>query len=51
MAAVITEHRGKRLGKEELERLLGELDALSEEEAQRRLAEQNGSASNGERHE
>jgi len=34
MAAVITEHRGKLLGEEELERLLSELELMSDEEAQ-----------------
>jgi acyl carrier protein len=38
MAAVITAHRGGALGGESLERKLSELESLSEEEAQRRLA-------------
>jgi uncharacterized coiled-coil protein SlyX len=48
MAAVITEHQGKRLGQAELERLLGELEALSDEEAQRLLAEETNPTSGGE---
>jgi acyl carrier protein len=39
MAAVITEHQGKRLGNEELERMLAELEATSEDEAEQRLAD------------
>jgi len=39
MAAVITEHQGKRLGNEELERMLAELEAMSENEAEQRLEE------------
>jgi len=38
MAAVITAHRAGALGGESLERKLSELESLSEEEAQRRLA-------------
>ncbi len=38
MAAVITAHRGETLGGENLERLLVELESLSDDEAQRRLA-------------
>ena len=38
MAAVIIEHRGKLLGEEELERLLGELELMSDEEAQQLVA-------------
>jgi len=38
MAAVIAAHRGGALGGESLERKLSELESLSEEEAQRRLA-------------
>ena len=38
MAAVIIEHRGKLLGEEELERLLGELEMMSDEEAQQLVA-------------
>jgi len=51
MAAVITEHRGKRLGNEELVRILTELESLSEEEARRLLADKSGSATTGDRHE
>ena len=40
MAAVITEHQGKLLGEEELERLLSELESMSEEEAQQLVAKE-----------
>ena len=36
MAAVITAHRGQTLGGENLERLLAELELISEDEALRR---------------
>jgi amino acid adenylation domain-containing protein len=39
MAAVITEHQAKKLGKGELDRILAELESLSDEEARRLLAE------------
>jgi len=42
MAKVITECQGRRLGETELERVLTELESLSEEEAQRLLAEVGG---------
>ena len=51
MAAVITESQGKQLGKEELERMLGDLESLSDEEAKRLLAEETTSTSDRERHE
>jgi hypothetical protein len=51
MTAVIAAHQGKRLEEEELERMLGELESLSDEEAQGLLAEETTSTSNGERHE
>jgi len=51
MTAVITEHQGKQLGDEEMERMLGELESLSDEEAQRFLAKGTTARSNGERHE
>lgn len=51
MAAVIMEHQGKRLGAEELERLLGEIEALSDEQAQHLLAEETTTTTEGERHE
>jgi acyl carrier protein len=51
MAAVIMEHQGKQLGQEDLKRILDELESLSDEEAQRLLAEETTSRSNGERHE
>jgi len=37
MAAVIMEHQAKKLGQEELDRILAELESLSDEEAQRLL--------------
>ena len=40
MSAVITEHQGKLLGKEELERLLSELELMSDEEAQQLVAKE-----------
>ena len=40
MAAVITEYQGKLLGKEELERLLSELELMSDEEAQQLVAKE-----------
>ena len=51
MAAVIMEHRGKRLGEEDLEHMLGELESLSNEEAKRILTEETTSMTKGERHE
>ena len=51
MAAVIMEHQGKRLGEEELERVLGELESLSDEEAQRLLNEETTSTTKGGRYE
>jgi amino acid adenylation domain-containing protein len=38
MAAVITEHQGKQLGEKELERMLGELELMSDEEARHLVA-------------
>jgi acyl carrier protein len=38
MAAVIMEHQTKKLGEKDLERILAELESMSEEEAQRLLA-------------
>ncbi len=38
-AAVITEHQGKKLGEDDLHRILTELESLSDEEAQRLLSE------------
>jgi hypothetical protein len=37
MAAVIMEHQAKKLGEKDLERILAELESMSEEEAQRLL--------------
>ena len=41
MAALITEHQGEQLKDGELERILDELESLSDEQAQRMLAEAN----------
>jgi len=40
MASVISEHQEKKLGAEELERILAQLESLSENEAQRLLAQE-----------
>ena len=40
MAAVIADYQGKQLGEKELERLLGELESMSEEEAQQLVGKQ-----------
>ena len=40
IAAVITEHQRKKLGEDDLHRILTELESLSDEEAQRLLSEQ-----------
>jgi len=40
MAGVIEQSQGKNLGEEDLERVLAELESLSDEEAQHLLAEQ-----------
>jgi amino acid adenylation domain-containing protein len=39
MAAVITEHQGKKVGEKELDRILTELESLTDEEARRLLAD------------
>ena len=44
MAAVITEHQGKQLASEELDRILKDLESLSEEEAQRLISDRSGTA-------
>jgi acyl carrier protein len=40
MGAIITKHRGKKLDKEELDRILTELESLSDEDAKRLLTNQ-----------
>jgi amino acid adenylation domain-containing protein len=40
MAAVITEHQGKQLGEKELERMLSEIEMMSDEEANKRLVQE-----------
>jgi amino acid adenylation domain-containing protein len=42
MAAVITEHQGKKLDEKEMERILTELESLTEEEAKRLFASEHG---------
>jgi amino acid adenylation domain-containing protein len=44
MAAVIAEHKGKKLGQTEMESILTELESLTEEEAERLLGNQNETA-------
>ena len=39
MAAVITEHQGKKVGEKELDRILTELESLTDEEARRLVAD------------
>jgi amino acid adenylation domain-containing protein len=51
MAAVIVEHQGERLGEEGLERMLGELELMSDEEATRLLTGDAASKSGGDRNE
>jgi acyl carrier protein len=51
MAVVITEGQGKRLGAEELERMLGELESISDDEAQRLLTQETTSINKGNGHE
>jgi len=51
MAAVITAHQGKQLTDGDLARVLGELESLSDDEAQRLLAEETTSSDSGPRHE
>jgi hypothetical protein len=40
MAAIIAQHQGKKLREEELDRILAELETLSDEDAKRLLADQ-----------
>jgi len=49
MAAVIEAHQGKKVGEADLERMLAELESLSEDEARRLIAEESGKLSRGER--
>jgi hypothetical protein len=42
MSTVITQYQGKKLGEKELNRILTEIEALSEEDSRRLLAEQSG---------
>jgi acyl carrier protein len=50
MAAVIVAHQEKRLGENDLENLLGELEALSDEDVQQLLAAETNPTNGGERH-
>ena len=51
MAAVIAEHQGKKLGEKDFARMIDELESLSDQEAQRLLADANGTTRNADRHE
>jgi acyl carrier protein len=48
MAAVIEAHRGKKVGEADLERMLADLESLSDDEARRLIAEESGKLSRGE---
>ena len=47
MVAVIMEHQKKRLGEEEIRRLLGEIEALSDEQAPGLLTRESSSTGGG----
>jgi len=47
MAAVIEAHQGKKVGEADLERMLAELESVSDEEARRLIAEESGKPSRG----
>jgi hypothetical protein len=47
MAAVIEAHQGKKVGEANLERMVAELELLSEDEARRLIAEESGKPSRG----
>jgi acyl-CoA synthetase (AMP-forming)/AMP-acid ligase II/acyl carrier protein len=49
MAAVIEAHQGKKVGEVNLERMVAELELLSDDEARRLIAEESGKLSRGER--
>ena len=51
MAAVITQNQAKKLSENDLLRMLEELESLSDEEAQRVLADANRPLGTGDRHE
>jgi uncharacterized coiled-coil protein SlyX len=51
MSAVITEHQGKKLGEKKLNRILTELESLTDEEAKRLLAGKSRQAKFGDGHE
>jgi len=46
---VIEAHQGKKVGEADLERMLAELESLSDDEARRLVAEESGKLSRGER--
>jgi len=48
MAAVFEAHQGKKVGEADLERMLVELESLSDDEARRLIAEESGKPSRGE---
>ena len=49
MAVVIMQNQAKKAGEEDLDRMLAELEALSDDEARRLIAEESGKLSRGER--
>jgi hypothetical protein len=49
MAAVIEVYQDKKIGETDLERMLAELESLSDEEARRLIAGESGKLSRGER--
>jgi hypothetical protein len=51
MASVITEHQGKILNDAQLEGMLAELESMSDEQAERLLADERRSTSTGRQHE
>jgi acyl carrier protein len=51
MAVIITENRAKRVSDAELARMLREVEAMTEEEAQKRLAGESALSSTGDEHE
>lgn len=51
VAAVIRERQKKQLGEEDLQRMLGEIDVLSDEEVRRLLIEETTTKSESDRHE
>ena len=48
MAAVIAKHQAKKIGEPELDRILAELESISEEKARQLLADATGKTTTGE---